>query len=420
MTADLPAGMRLVEVTEERYGEWLDSWLGAFASPPGDDPEVVDFYRRTHPPHRAIAITDEAGYVATNASLHRDLVLPGGRTVPLAACTGGSCHPTLRRKGLMKATLHRLHERAVEEGKPIAAGGVSEWPIYWRFGYGPATWYNSLNIDVRGVGWRADAPDGDLPVRRVSGKEARDLAQSVYERQAARTPGEVIPPSCYWDRLAMDPTNPRLEQMLAIGGGGAPRACVAVEDRGFVSYRITSDWAPETTPRNMLQVIDFLAVDAEAAATLWRYLLSVDMVATIQVWYAPVDNPLAWWVTDARKLRAQRHDGVWLRPLDVPTLLEARGWAGDGALTLRVHDPEGHTDGTFRLDVDAGQATCRRSTAEPDLEMHVAAVGAILLGGTAATDLARGGRIVARDPRCAQLWDTMATPERAPYISYFY
>ncbi|MBM0207239.1 GNAT family N-acetyltransferase [Micromonospora sp. NPDC051227] len=420
MTADLPAGMRLVEVTEERYGEWLDNWLGAFASPPGDDPEVVDFYRRTHPPDRAIAVTDDAGYVATNASLHRDLVLPGGRTVPLAACTGGSCHPTLRRKGLMKATLHRLHERAVEEGKPIAAGGVSEWPIYWRFGYGPATWYNSLNIDVRGVGWRDDAPDGDLPVRRVSGIEARDLAQSVYERQAARTPGEVIPPSCYWDRLAMDPTNPRLEQMLAVGGGGAPRACVAVGDRGFVSYRITSDWAPETTPRNMLQVIDFLAVDAEAAATLWRYLLSVDMVATIQVWYAPVDNPLAWWVTDARKLRAQRHDGVWLRPLDVPTLLEARGWAGDGALTLRVHDPEGHTDGTFRLDVDAGQATCRRSTAEPDLEMHVAAVGAILLGGTTATDLARGGRIVARDTRCAQLWDTMATPERAPYISYFY
>ncbi|WP_117360435.1 GNAT family N-acetyltransferase [Actinomadura logoneensis] len=420
MRSELPSGMRLVEVTGDRYSEWLDAWLGAFASPPGGDPAVVDFYRRTHPPERAIAIDDGTGYVATNSSQHRDLVLPGGAAVPLAACTGGSCHPTLRRRGLMRATLLRLHERAVEEGKPIAAGGVSEWPIYWRFGYGPATSYNALDIDVKGVGWRSDAPGGDLEVRRVDGAEARTLAQSIYERQAPGTPGEVVPPSCYWDRLAHDPADARLEQMLAIGMGGAPRDHVAVGDRGLVSYRITSDWAPETTPQNIVHVIDLLAVDAEAAAALWRYLLSIDMVARVQVWYSPVDNPLTWWVADARKLRARRHDGLWLRPLDVPALLEARGWAADGALTLRVHDPEGYTGGTFRLEAEDGKATCRRTTAEPDLEMQVAAVGSILLGGTAATDLARGGRISAPDPRAAQLWDTMATPERAPYISYFY
>jgi len=420
MTATLPAGFNLVEVTEDRYSEWLDCWLGTFGYPPGDDKEIVDFYRGTHPPERAIAIEDDAGYVATNASLHRDLVLPGGNTVPLAACTGGSCHATLRRHGLMKATLHRLHERAVEEGKAIAAGGSTEWPIYWRFGYGPGTYYNSLEVDARGVGWRSDAPGGDVEVRRVTGKEARDLAQSVYARQAARTPGEVIPPPAYWDRLVMDPTSSRLEQLLAVGAGGGPRVCVAAEDRGLVTYRVIGDWAPETTPRNTIHVIDFLAADTEAAAALWRFLLSIDMVATVQVWYAPVDNPLVWWVNDARKLRARRHDGVWLRPLDVPTLLEARGWACDGALTIRLHDPEGYADGTFRLEVDAGHGTCRRSTAEPDMEMQVAAVGSMLLGATAATDLARGGRIQARDDRFPRLWDTMATPERAPYISYYY
>ncbi|MEV0401538.1 GNAT family N-acetyltransferase [Actinoallomurus sp. NPDC050550] len=421
MSPTLPAGFGMVEgVPEERYQEWLDCWLGAFGSPPGADEAMVGFYRRTHPPERAIAIYDDGGYVATNTSLHRDFVLPGGATVPMAACTGGSCHPTLTRRGLMSVTLDRLHRRAAEEGKALCAGGVSEWPIYRRFGYGPATWYDSVEIDVRRTRLRDDVPGEGVRPRRVEGAEAREVARRVYTRQAATTPGEVVPPDCFWDRLAMDPGSPELEMMLALSGPGGPRHCAAIGDRGLVSYRIMPDWTDEQAPNNVLQVIDFLAADDETAGALWRHLFSIDMIGEIHVWRLPVDDPLRWWAVDARWIRTRPKDGMWLRLIDVPRLLSARTWSADGALTLRVHDDQGYAEGTYRLEAGAGTGSCARDTATPDLEMDVSALGAILLGGTSAAGMARSGRIQAKDPRHVRLWDTMATPERAPFISYWF
>lgn len=418
MPRQLPAGFTFTEgIPDERYSEWLDRWLGQFGTPPGGMPEVVDFYRENYPAERAIAIADQDGYVATNTSLHRDLVVPGGATVPVAACTGGSCHPTLARQGLMRATLDRLHERAQEEGKALCVGGVSEWPIYRRFGYGPATWYDSVEIDIKRARLRPDTPGREIRPRRVSGAEARQLAEQIYTRATA-APGEVVPPSTFWKRLEED--NLELEQMLALAGMGGPRHCVVIEDRAFVSYRLIPEWTDEQAPVNIVHVIDFIAVDAEAAAAMWWFLFSIDMAAQLHLWRLPVDDPIRWWVVDARWIRGRRKDGLWLRPIDLPRLLESRTWARDGALTLTVHDTQGFTTGTYRLEVEAGQGRCRRVSGEPDLELDVSALGAILLGGTSATSMAKAGVIKATDPRHLWQWDTMATPEVAPFVNYWF
>lgn len=380
----------------------------------------MEFLRSTYPHERAIAVTDETGYLATAMARDLDLVLPGSETVRMSGVTGITVDPTAVRRGVLRAMMAHLHRRAADEGRPVAGLGASEWPLYGRFGYGIATWYDALTIEVRAAGWRDDAPGRDLLPRRISGKEARDVAQALHTRQARATPGEVLPPAQYWDRFTMDDlSSRRLDALLGLASNDAGlRRCVAVADRGLVSYRITSGWTPQATPNDTLQVADLLATDPEAAATLWRYLLSVDLVTEIQVSRVAVDDPLQWWVSDGRRLQPRRHDGLWLRPIDVPRLLEARGWSGEGVLTLALHDREGYADGTFRLEVDAGRGSCERTTAEADLEMDVAALGAILLGGTTATSLARSGRIYASDPRSAQLWDALATPERAPFLSW--
>ncbi len=418
----VPPGYQLVaDIPDDRYGEWLDCWLGAFGNPVSADPEILEFYRRTHPPDRAVAVADDDRYVATNCALDRDLVLPGGNTVPAAACTGGSAHPVVARRGLLRSTVAHLNRRAVDEGKAIVVGGASEWPIYGRFGSGPATWSDAVEFDVRAVGLRDDAPGRDLRPRRIDGTQARDLAYKLYSQQAAQTPGEVLTPSCYWDRLAGDPASGALEEVLALGAPGyGPRHCAAIGDRGLVTYRIMPDWTAESAPQSKLHVVDFLATDQEAEGALWRHLFSVDLVREIDVWRMPVDSPLRWWVDDARRIRVRRQDALWIRPLDVPRLLRARGWACDGVITLTVHDPEGLAAGTFRLEVTDGHASCEPVTAAADLEMGVDALAIILLGGTPAAALARAGRISAPDARKVQLWDAMAAPERAPYISYWF
>jgi predicted acetyltransferase len=416
----LPPGLTFVEgIPDGRYVEWLDCWLTALAQPLGADPAVLEFYRRTFPPQRGLAIEDECGYVATNIFVDTELVLPGGARVPAAIGTGGFCHPTQTRRGLMSVMLDRLYERAVAEGRALCADWPSEWLIYRRFGHGPAAWYDSMRIDVRRAGLREETPGAGIRLRRVDGAEARDTARAVFTKKSETTPGELIPPAGFWDRLTIDPSSATLDALCTLGefAGGA-RQCVAFEQRGFVSYRIASGWTTEHAPDGILQVVDFLATDPEAAGALWRHLFSIDLVSEIQVPRLPTDDPLRWWVTDARWLRSRRKDGMWLRLLDVPAVLAGRTWAADGVLTLCVHDERGWAAGTYRLEADKGAGTCVRTTAEPDLELDVSVLGAILLGGTSAAGLHRAGRIAAADADRVRLWDAMATPERAPFLSY--
>lgn len=419
MTSSLPGSLRLVEVPEDRYEEWLDRFLGAFGHAPTGEADIVAFFRATHPPDRAIAVADEAGYVATGSAIDVDLVLPGGGTVPMAGVTGLTVDSTASRQGVLRAMMTHLHRRAADEGHLVAGLGASEWPIYGRFGYGPATWFDVLDVEARAVGWRDDAPRCELRPRRIAGKEARDLAEALHARQSSATPGEVLRPASYWDRFTLGRSSGRLDAALGLGSEDAGGLqSVAVGERGLVAYRITSRWSADATPQGTVVVTDVLATDVEAAAALWCHLLGIDLITDIRLPRVPVDDPVRWWVDDARRLRPRRHDGLWLRPLDVPQLLESRRWSGSGALTLAVHDGEGYAEGTFRLDVDAGRASCQRTSAEAELEMDAAVLGAIVLGGTSATSLARSGRIRARDPRCAQRWNALATPERGAFCSW--
>lgn len=420
MTTRLPTGYRLVEVSDSRYEAWLDRVFSAFGyATVSDDAHLAGFLRSTHSQQHAIAVSDECRYLATAGAVDLDLVLPGGGTVDMAGVHGVTVDATARRQGVQRAMMAHLHRCAVEREVPIAGLPSSEWPIYERYGYGPAVWMDALTIEVRAAGWREDAPGCDLRAQRITDAEARDLSQKLYSRQASMTPGEVKPPVGYWERFVMDPAYCRLDAMLGLASHDAGiRHTVAVADRGLASYRVRADWTHHATPNNTLEITDFLATDAEAAAALWRHLLSVDLVTETRVSRVAVDDSLRWWVADARQLRPRRHDSLWLRPFDVPKLLETREWSGDGALSLTVHDQEGYAAGTFRLEIDAGRGSCKRTTSRADLEMNVAALGAILLGGTSAAGLARSGRIHVHDRRSAQFWDALATPERAPFFSY--
>jgi predicted acetyltransferase len=50
-------------------------------------------------------------------------------------------------------------------------------------------------------------------------------------------------------------------------------------------------------------------------------------------------------------------------------------------------------EGTYRLSIDAGSATCDRVVTEPDITMTVGTLGALFMGGRDADGLARAGLI---------------------------
>ncbi|WP_272653690.1 sterol carrier protein domain-containing protein [Microbacterium sp. EF45047] len=107
-----------------------------------------------------------------------------------------------------------------------------------------------------------------------------------------------------------------------------------------------------------------------------------------------MDDPLPWLVADPRAVEIVVHDHGWLRILDVPAALQARTYAATAEVVLRVEDPLGFAEGTWRVTIDAdGTAWVEPSDAEPDVSLSVVELSAAYAGGVPLTQLAAAGRV---------------------------
>lgn len=411
----------LVGVGDESLDEWLVQLYGVFGIEISRDPLLFEFVKAVFTGEHVAGIRDADGYVATAATVGSSISLPGGYEIDGPCLTGLSVDSTRRRQGLLRVSMDELHRHGAENGAAVTMLCPSEWGIYGRFGYGPATWFDTVVVDTRMAQWRDDAPQLDCEVRRVNDREAGRLARAIYESRYRADPGDILPPVAYWDRFEHEPAYNRIDEFLGLSSSGAVvRHCAAVSDFGVVAYRLKPGWTAEATPSYTLEVTDLLSADRNAEAALWRHILSVDLVTEVRVARMPVDHPLRWWLKDARAIRIKRHDGLWLRPLDVKVLLERREWCGNDSLTLCIHDSNEIVSGTYSLDVNEGEASCVRvgKRGEPDLEMDAGTLGAIVLGGTSARSLGASGMIWTKDATTPRRWDALATPDRSPFTRY--
>jgi hypothetical protein len=66
-------------------------------------------------------------------------------------------------------------------------------------------------------------------------------------------------------------------------------------------------------------------------AGLWQFVFDIDLVGEISARRRPLDDPLRWRLADPRRLRVTEViDWLYLRILDVPTALQARGYRQTG------------------------------------------------------------------------------------------
>jgi predicted acetyltransferase len=109
---------------------------------------------------------------------------------------------------------------------------------------------------------------------------------------------------------------------------------------------------------------------------------------------------------------------LYTRLLDVPRAFEARTYAGEGTVTLRIHDGDRDQSGTYRLDAGRDGAEVQRVEAEPDLSMPVDVAASVWLGGVRATQLLAGRRLVEHAPGAAARLDRLVAVERAPWTPF--
>ncbi|MFC9351956.1 GNAT family N-acetyltransferase [Arthrobacter sp. NPDC057013] len=351
--------------------------------------------------------------VATFGTMTKTLNIGFGRLLDTRLVTAVTVRTSHRRRGLLRRMMGEDLALAKAEGLAMAALTASEASIYGRFGFGVATSEQAVKVDTTGRFLLNHAREGSVEV--ADPKVLLELAPEIFDRVHRSTPGSVGRHEFYRQFASGSVSrdggeDPKVKVALHYGPGG--------DVDGYVSYRFAG-WS--SAPYTM-EVVDLVAASGAAYLELWQYLAAIDLVERVTWEEAPVDDPLRWALEDARCVESSAaRDMLWLRILDVKQALEARHYPADGRLVLKVADPLGLTGGTFTLDVDGGTAVVTAAaggtpdSATPDLELGVAALSAIYLGGVNPVTLAGSGRIAECTPGAAFRAARMFAVERAPH-----
>lgn len=379
---------------------------------------------------RLVAVHDDAigdtsgdgGWpIATVGSWPTELTLPGapeptgavtseptGAVAPRIARSWAistvTVSPTHTRRGIARAMLEQELRVAAQRGCPYAMLTVSEATLYGRYGFAPAGDATTWRIDTGRVSWRGHP--GEHRLEPATAEVARAAAERVYERERPRRPGWIP----VWPE--------RWGQLFGIGSGVEPseakarRAVLARDSQGEVtavaSYHV-AETGSEFDEHEL--TVDFaVASDPAGFSALWGFFVRMPLVGVVHAHLQPTDLPLRWMLGDERAATVTVRDHQWVRILDVPAALSARGYLEAGALRLRVHDDLGYAEGDWVLRVDDAGATTVAATTDaapsgepegdalPGLELDVAALSALSLGGVTPHEFAAAGRITELGP----------------------
>jgi predicted acetyltransferase len=369
-----------------------------------------DFAREMGEPFdRRYVAVDGGEMVATYGSFATELTVPGGVTVPAGAITAVTCRATHRRQGILTRIIATDMADSRDRGEVADVLIAAEYPIYGRFGFGPA---------VRGTEWELDASrsrfvdEGEGSIQLVDAATYRKEAPAVFDRLRVSRPGMVGRDDLRWDVIADIRRYPESDKPWA----GFRALCIdgAGTVQGYARYTVDGEWV-HMRPNSTLRVAELAAATPAAEARLWWYLRQLDWVTTIKAADRPADEVLPWLLADGRHARLiSSFDMIWLRPLDVGRLLTTRAYDTAGRFVFEVDDPHGLAGGRYVLDAAPDGATCATTTETAELTVPAGTLGAAVLGDARLDLLHRAGwldeHVAGAAARAAALFAGSVTP----------
>jgi predicted acetyltransferase len=406
-------------ITAEELPAWFEAFGTAFYIW-GSDPHAKAAARRdTMDLGRALAALDADGrIVGTYRSFTTRLTLPGGARIPVDAVSAVSVRPTHRRRGILTRMINEDLRNAVGRGEVASILIAAEWPIYGRYGYGPATWQAKWSLRTRAAAFQVP-PVGTVDV--VDALTARSLVPAIYEAFVAGQPGAIDRPDHRWDHdlgLAESPGRPRWTGQIVIHRDGA-----GVPD-GYARFHGEEHWV-DMYPEHRMLLDELHGATAAVDVDLWRHLGQMDLTATIQAEVRREREPMQWALSDPRAAQVSgRADFLWVRILDVARALTERRYERDGELVLEVLDRLGDRDGPaagrYRLAVADGTGTCEPTKARVDLTIEIRALSAALLGGTRLVDATLAGGATEQRPGALAEADALFRTADAPWCTTWF
>lgn len=361
-------------------------------------------------PERMLGSFDGDRMVGAVAAFSFDLSVPYG-SVPCAGTTWVGVAPTHRRRGVLRGMMTRHLDDIAAGEEPIAALWASEVPIYGRFGYGAACDTLTIRTDVRGgPDWRTTSPPPPDRVRLVPLEDAQAVIAPLYEAARRRRGGMHARDDRWWAFNALSTRSDAMEHIAVKYVAVAERDG---EDVAYAIYGMKESWTTQGRPEGTLTVKEMTGVDGRAEAAMWRYLCEHDLIATVQAFRRPLDDPLPLLLHDPRRVERKMMDALHVRIIDLPTALTARGYSADARVRVAVRDARfSANNGCWELELSPEGASVTRSHASPDLSLEVMDLGALYLGAVEPHSLAAAGRIEVHDPAAlAALGPALQAPE---------
>ena len=402
-------------ITEADLPDWTRALnTGFLRTPDVSDREIAD--RASYIiPSRTLGAFDAGRCVATFRSFPQEITAVGGTPVPADAISNVTVTPTHRRRGLLTRMMTHDLTAAKARGEVVATLIAAEYPIYGRYGFGPATWTVKWTVDVprAGLDPRWSGPENGGRIDLVDGADVRKIGPELHERVRRSQPGAVDRDERWWQVntgvLRLD-REPWTEPFYAVYRSAAG------DVEGLVSYVADDRWGDAKQPLNTATVNWLIGTTPDAERALWRYLCSIDWITTLKTGLRSPDDLLPLYLPDPRAARITTlADWVWVRILDVVRALEARTYDGQGTLVLEVVDGAGFTGGRYRLEASADGASCTPTKADAELTLDVADLGRLWLGDESAVRLAALGRVREQRAGAALVADALLRTSRRPW-----
>ncbi|WP_181770966.1 GNAT family N-acetyltransferase [Amycolatopsis pittospori] len=404
--------MEIRATTDKDLDVFVDTLYAAFGRFP-ETPAGSGIWSALEMDRGLLAMTADRRPVGTAAAYSFELTLPGEAVVPVAGVSAVGVLPSHRRQGVLTAMMRHQLTDVRARGEFLSVLLSSEALIYRRFGYGPATYTRRLTVPRHQAAFARPRARGtaDLPatgsVELLRRADCGEILEQVYDRYRRAQPGALSRPHRWWTLGAGQSPIAPTSRYIAVH-----RDSDGVPD-GYASYSIAD---AET-----MTVDETIAVDDIVFATLTRFLLAHDLITRVVFKHLPPEHPLRWQLEDFRAGEVSDDtDWLWVRLLDVPRALTARGWFTDAELVLDVDDPALGEHGRYLLTVRDGKADCVPTDREPDLSLDMSDLGSIYLGGTAPSTLVRAGHIRAHRPGAAVVADALFRAERPPHCLHWF
>ncbi|MFT2019461.1 GNAT family N-acetyltransferase [Streptomyces sp. 796.1] len=410
--------------------DWLRTSRIGFLGSPEISAEEVELRRPGIDLDRTLGAFDGDRCVGCFRSFAQELTAVGGAPVPATAITNVGILPTHRRRGLLTAMMDRELRAAKERGDALATLISAEYPIYGRYGFGPATWVSEWEVEIGRAGLDPGyVRPGDRALRSAKGRFARiadpggrvelvdgaavrELGPVLHERLRAERPGMVSRSERVWRLETGEVRYPSAhwkEPFHAVYR--APDGTVD----GLLTYSVDERWEAKL-PENTARVRSLLAASPAAEHALWHYLFSVDWVVRVASGFRAPDDVLPLLLGDPRAAVVKSYaDWLWIRPLDVPRLLSTRTYPTDGSLVIELHDAAGLAGGRFALEAGPDGASCTPTGRAAELAMDIGELGTLWLGDESASRLVGLGRVDELRTGAAAVADVLLRTARRPW-----